>query len=342
MKKIEIKENSTAYFCSENSLCDLIERTNKTVIFACKKSEKYAMNLASQLTCKGYDVYTYITSDGEDNKSIEKALLLTQFLSLNEIRRSDLIINIGGGTVCDLGAFVASVYMRGIKYYNVPTTLLCAVDACIGGKTAINTNGSKNLWGTFYQPEKVLIDCELIKNLPENIFAEGLSEIVKYAILNEQFYQFLVSLNDINDIRNQIEQVIYNCLLIKSNFVEKDEFDKKERKLLNLGHTVAHSIEVDSNYTIFHSVAVGVGIKIEAKLALEIGVISLERYNQILNLCDKFLSLPNVTLGDNHVRIMLNDKKNSDGMIAFSLPSEIGAKVHKFMPETVKQILLKP
>ena len=339
MNKIQIKSNSNVYFCNTKEIANLIDSKAKIVLFACRKSEDYALNLAQNLTDKGLNVYTYVTSDGEENKSIEKALIFTQYLAHNEIGRGDVIINIGGGTVCDLGAFVASVYMRGISYYNLPTTLLCAVDACIGGKTAINLNGAKNLWGTFNQPEKVIIDSDILSSLPENIFAEGMSEIVKYGILDKEFGNYLASLNGVADVSANVEKVVYNCLNIKAKFVQQDEFDKGVRKLLNLGHTVAHAIESASNYEISHSVAVGLGIKYETKLAFEAGLISQNRHNKINDLCDKFLNLPAFKIDHSYLSYMKKDKKNCDGKIAFALPSEVGAKVYLFPQEYVNDFL---
>ena len=146
---------------------------NKLVVFASKSVVEYATTFVKMLTDKGFDTYTYLTSDGEDNKNLNKAVTFTQYLAINGIGRKDIIINIGGGTLCDLGAFVASIYMRGISFVNIPTTLLCAVDACMGGKTAIDVAGEKNLWGTFYQPTKIIIDFSLLEKLPKSRIAKA-------------------------------------------------------------------------------------------------------------------------------------------------------------------------
>ncbi len=341
MNNFEIENKTTVYFTNTDKLVDLIEKRNKTVIFACNKNEQYANKLAEKLSIAGHDVYTYITTDGDENKTLDKALIFTQFLEYNSVARGDLIINIGGGTVCDLGAFVASLYMRGITYYNIPTTLLCAVDACIGGKTAVNLSGLKNLWGTFYHPKKAIIDCELLGSLPDNILQEGMSEIVKYAVLSAGFESYLMTLNNLSEVRENLETVIYKCLKIKGAFVEEDERDLSARHALNLGHTVAHAIESQSEYKTSHSVAVALGIVIEAKIAFEEGLISKKRYKKIIETCEKYFALPKIPRLCDLLPFMKKDKKNQDGKIVFALPNEKSAQTVAFSKEKLENILSK-
>lgn len=341
MNTIKIKEDSIIYFLNNiNEFVNLIDfETSKVVFFASKKVEDYLNKIQNIFKEKQMDVYTYLTSDGEENKNINKAILFTQFLSLNNIGRNDIIINIGGGTICDLGAFVASIYMRGIRYINIPTTLLCAVDACVGGKTAIDTGDCKNIWGTFYQPYKVIIDYDFLNCLPNNLIKDGLSEIVKYAILNNDFESFLNSYN-IDSVNEYLNQIIYKSLKIKAYYVKNDEYDRGERKYLNLGHTVAHAIEVSSNYKIEHSLAVAYGLIYETQISYKTNLISKSRYDNIMSICNKFLIATEKIKLIDILPFMLKDKKNEGYNIVFALPAESGVVLRKFNYEQLKEIII--
>lgn len=340
MQSLQIKNKSTVYFDSINNLSKIRDfSNNKTVLFASKSLTDLSNQIIKILEGVGADLYVYFSDDGEENKTLEKALTFTQFLAYNDIGRNDVIINIGGGTLCDLGAFVASVYMRGIEYINIPTTLLCAVDACIGGKTAINAIGAKNLWGSFYHPKMVLVDCDFLKNISNELISEGMSEIVKYAILDGEFESFLNQFEDISAVKASLDEVIMRSLAIKARFVELDEFDRNERKLLNLGHTIAHAIEKFTDYETEHSAAVACGLICETKIAFNAGCISAKRRDAILSLCDKFLRVEIPVLNSEVISLMGKDKKNYEDKIVFSMPAEIGAIVKGFSREELIKLL---
>lgn len=337
---IVIKDKTTVYFSKLENISDLIEEKGaKIVIFASKKVENYSSVIENCLNNSGFDVYTYLTSDGEENKNLNKAVTFTEFLQINQIGRRDLIINIGGGTVCDLGAFVASLYMRGISYINIPTTLLCAVDACIGGKTAIDSLDVKNLWGTFHHPSKVLIDVDLLNSLPIEILNEGMSEIIKYAIIDNKFYNFIDSMANVEEIFSNLKEVIYRSLEIKAHYVEKDEFDYSIRRRLNAGHTIAHALESTSNYSVSHAQAVAYGLNKENEIAFALNLISEKRYTQIANLCDKFLLNVMPSNVEFEIEHTLNDKKNMNGKIVLSLPTEQSVDVYFISVIKLSEIL---
>ncbi len=342
MNDINIIPNSTIYFKSSLLLSKLFDfSAKKVVLVASPTVKKYVQTILGEFLKNKIDCYTFYLSDGENNKNLENALALTNFLSENSISRNDILINVGGGTVCDLGAFVASVYMRGIKYINIPTTLLCACDACVGGKTAIDINGIKNFWGTFYQPFAVIIDCDFLYNLTDELISDGLSEIVKYAVIDKDFYSKLINFKSNNDVRNNLADILRYCLTIKSEVVKTDEFDQNKRKILNLGHTIAHAVESSSNYQINHAKAVAFGLIIESKIAKELSIISSSRLNSILNLVNKFLSV-NVQVSANElIPFMLKDKKNTNNMIIFSLPSENGVQITQLSLQKTTQIMQK-
>ena len=183
--------------------------------------------------------------------------------------RPDVIIALGGGVVGDLTGFVASTYLRGVDFAQIPTTLLAMVDSSVGGKTAINLKSGKNLCGAFYQPIAVFADCETLSTLPQETFNEGCAEIDQYGNIHVMVGK--VSF-DSKALKENIEYVIKRCVEIKGSIVNCDEFDKRERKLLNFGHTIGHAIEKCSNYSVSHGNAVAIGMAIATKGAYEVGM----------------------------------------------------------------------
>ena len=336
--KLKVKNKCEILFLTgKEVITELSSINTKLVFFASKSVQNYVNNIVNGLRKLNKDVYVYLTSDGEENKNLDKAVMFTQYLALNNISRKDVIVNIGGGTLCDLGAFVASIYMRGINYINIPTTLLCAVDAAVGGKTAIDVAGEKNLWGTFNQPSKVIIDSDMLNNMPKNLVEDGLSEIVKYAIIDGDFENFLQKTELVSE---NLTEIVFECLKIKCAIVEIDEYDLNQRKTLNLGHTVAHAIEVNSNYKINHASAVAIGLAIETKIAFYLNFISKERYNSIINLCNKHLNIDFDCVDYSLLlKFMSRDKKNEGEKIAFSLPTESGVEVKFFTKEEIEKVL---
>lgn len=202
---------------------------------------------------KGYDVTEVSFGGGEGVKAERNFASLCELLYKNGFSRNDALIAVGGGAISDFTGFVASAYMRGIRYINCPTTLLASVDACVGGKTAVDIDGGKNIIGAFYPPAAVYISLSAVKNLPDKEILSGKGEIVKYALISDKISEA--------EVAGEItEDLVYKCLSIKKKFVEKDEFDKKERKILNLGHTCAHAEEEKSGFTLSHGECVARGL----------------------------------------------------------------------------------
>lgn len=288
----------------------------------------------------GFDFYSFKLKDGEKIKTAEWAELITEFLAINGFKRDDVLVAAGGGTVCDLCGFVASVYMRGIKYINVPTTLLCAVDACIGGKTAIDIPHVKNGWGTFYQPAATVIDTAVIKNLSGEAYCGGISEIVKYALIDKDFCEYLSGFNCAEDFKNDLENLIYNALIIKARAVCADERDEGERKKLNLGHTVAHALEQASGYKMTHGEAVGKGLFAESAVSYIIGKMSEKNFLKATDMLIKFLPdfCPRKNVRD-YIGYMRYDKKNRGTKITFSLPTDNGVEICAFSESELNVLL---
>lgn len=218
-----------------------------------------------KLALNGYDVTEVSYGEGESVKTAENLFALCKLLCDNDFTRADALIAVGGGAVSDLVGFAASVYKRGIKYVNCPTTLLSAIDACVGGKTAVDFGGSKNTLGEFYAPAGVYVSLSALKSLPEKDILSGKGEIAKYALLSAKITEA--------EVAGEItEELIYKCLLVKKKYVEKDEYDLKERKILNLGHTVGHAIEAESGFTLPHGECVARGL-------YKVIAASAEKYN---------------------------------------------------------------
>lgn len=317
----------------------------KIAIFASENlPESDAGEIKAALKKAGGNVFFVPVGDGENCKTVENAAKLSIELDELGFSRTDVIVNLGGGTVCDLGGFVASVYKRGLDYYNVPTTLLCAVDACIGGKTAVDFGGRKNFWGTFHHPKKAIIVGSLMKNLPQGLIDAGKSEIVKYALLDGKFGKYLTELPN-ESFSESLLDIIEKCLIIKGRFVAEDEFDFGERRALNAGHTVAHAIEAESGYATDHSTAVALGLNEEMRIANACGIVSDGEYARFGALYEKYLGkrefLPKTQLLS-LVRFMKSDKKHSDGRICFVFPTESGVKkeylTESRLTETIKRL----
>lgn len=306
----------------------------------------YSENLGADTSAKlfnalsGIKTHALKISDGEAAKSVTHACEITEFLASNGFNRGDVIVAAGGGTVCDLCGFVASVYMRGIKYITVPTTLLCAVDACLGGKTAVDIPHVKNGWGTFYQPALAAVDCDILKNLNGKAFSGGLSEIVKYGVICPEFLGYLAKFSCAEDIRGNLGNVIHRCLKIKAATVRLDERDLGVRKTLNLGHTVAHAIEQASGYAVEHGESVAKGVYAEAALAVKLGNLSLERFKLIeqtlYRLIDNFTPQRDLASLIPYMRL---DKKNGAVGVTFALPTDSGAKIVALSEQTLTKLL---
>ena len=213
--------------------------------------EVYAKALAEQ--CRNSVICTVET--GEGSKSLTVFGQLMQTMLEHDFSRKDCVVAVGGGVVGDLSGFAASAYMRGIDFYNIPTTLLSQIDSSIGGKTAINLGGVKNIVGAFYQPKKVLIDPDLLKTLPPRQIANGMAEAIKMSLTSDKE---LFELLETQVIESNLEEIILRSLNIKKAVVEQDEKEAGLRKILNFGHTVGHGIESTSE--LYHGEAVALGM----------------------------------------------------------------------------------
>lgn len=282
----------------------------------------YGEMAGSSLLDAGLDVTHFVFPAGEESKNGYTYLELLNHLAQSQLTRSDLIVALGGGVVGDLAGFAAATYLRGIRFIQIPTTLLAAVDSSVGGKTAIDLKAGKNLAGAFYQPSLVLCDTDCLTTLPEDIFRDGCAEVIKYGILYDpQLFSDLEK----SGLAFDRDHVIARCVELKRNVVAEDEFDTGARMKLNLGHTVGHGVEACSNFQISHGKAVSIGMAIVTRAALANNQCSKETVRKILDLLDQF-GLP-VTCSftpEQLYNCALSDKKRSGGSVSLIIPRQIG------------------
>jgi len=241
-------------------------------------------------TLNAFDLKTLVLPEGETEKNLETVGKAVEFLSDNGIDRDSSIIAFGGGVIGDITGFVASSYMRGIKFLQVPTTLLAQVDSSVGGKTGVNINTGKNLIGSFYQPIAVIADTRYLNSLEPNRLSEGLAEVIKYGLIrDEDFFKWL-SKNTSRILALEPEvmtHLIERCCQIKAEIVSEDEREGSIRAILNYGHTFGHAIESLTDYSVYtHGEAVSIGMVMAASMAERMGMLSQDDKTDITNLLE--------------------------------------------------------
>ena len=247
---------------------------------------------------------------------------LLTVLAQQQLTRSDLLVALGGGVVGDLTGFAAATFLRGVKFIQVPTTLLAAVDSSVGGKTAIDLPAGKNLAGAFYQPSLVLCDTDTLDTLPRSVFLDGCAEVIKYGIIYDRaFFDYLRAAGPEFDR----EAVIRRCVELKRDVVALDEFDTGERMKLNLGHTLGHGVEARSHFSLSHGKSVSIGIAMVSRAAAREGLLRQEDAQIIQDTLESY-GLPISTEYPTRelISYMLSDKKRSGGTIPLIIPTEIG------------------
>ncbi len=283
---------------------------------------------------------------GEDTKNIDFCTQIWKTLADYKVKRSDLIINFGGGVITDFGGFIASTYKRGLHFINIPTTLLSQIDASVGGKTGINLDHLKNLIGTFSLADDVFIDDKYLTTLSSSELLSGWAEMLKHGVIyDKNHWDSLISVKDVN--ANNISRFIYDSVYIKHQIVTQDPKEKSIRKLLNFGHTIGHAIEgilLIENKHHPHGYAIAWGMVIEAELSFELNLLSINDLNQIKNAINQFyIKCPVKNTQINQlIELMLNDKKNTNQQINFTLLKEIGKGViNQFVDINVIENVLK-
>ena len=329
MKTVTVNASTKYDVLIGENLLDNIGTIIKEKIGACRicivtddtVSELYGKRAEDSLQQADFDTVTFVFPHGEESKNTSTLIELTEFLAKNRFTRSDAIVALGGGVVGDLAGFAASVYLRGIKFVQVPTTLLAAVDSSVGGKTAVDLVAGKNLMGAFHQPSLVICDVKTLDTLPSQTFSDGCAEVIKYGVINDRAFFDELKLG----IKNNIENVIAQCVAHKADIVAQDEFDKGCRQLLNLGHTVGHAIEAYSNFEISHGSAVAIGMVVVTRIAVALDLCKSSELDELIFIL-KSNGLPTNCPYSAMVlaEIATVDKKRSGDAISFVVPYGIG------------------
>ena len=315
----DFKASIVKFASSTESQCMLITQEE---IFNLYKS---SFNELSDIV----NVNIFLINQGEEAKSFESISSIVNDMASKHFDRSSLVFAVGGGVVGDVAGFAASIFMRGIKYIQYPTTLLAMVDSAIGGKTGINLQSGKNLVGRIYQPIAVEIDINFLSTLPKREMNASLAEVVKYGfIYDKEFFEYLTT--NITEIDNKnmdvLQKIIIQCCEIKGDIVSEDENENELRMILNFGHTVGHGLESFKEYKdLLHGEAIFYGMKCALYLSNKFGKLSDREYMSSIQFLSKF-DLPDLDIDDKDtfINFVKNDKKFRNKKIRFILLDEIG------------------
>ena len=282
----------------------------------------YGEAAAQSYRAAGFSVERFTFQPGEGGKSWDTLGRLVNAMANTRLGRSDIVAALGGGVAGDLGGFAASIYNRGIRYVQIPTTLLAAVDSSVGGKTAVNLNAGKNLAGTFWQPSLVVCDTDILRALPDGIMSDGAAEVVKYGVLSDpEMFGMLAA----GELGSNIEYAVTRSVSIKRALVGEDERDTGARQLLNLGHTIGHAIEKLSGFAVPHGRAVAEGMRMMARASERMGYAQpglAGRVGAALDACGLVSRFSHAA--DDLAAAALTDKKRRGGTIMIVVPRGIG------------------
>ncbi|MGC8672739.1 MAG: 3-dehydroquinate synthase [Thermoplasmata archaeon] len=325
MEKMNINGKYTMITDNILDLKRIIDR-NKSLLIYQNNIEELVKNFTKQAEI---DSELLKIRDGESGKSLKTVEEILSYLINNNFGREDVIIAFGGGSVCDVAGFASSIFKRGMKLVMIPTTLLAMVDAAIGGKNGVNFHKTKNQIGTFYQPDLIYNNIKFVKTLDKNEFQSGLGEIIKYGVsLNEELFDFIIK--NKNKIKKRelkiIKEIVKRSQKIKMNIVKKDEKEIKGiREILNVGHTIGHAIESNSNFNVKHGIAVFYGMLVECKISKILGIADKDVCNIINKIMNEF-DIPNINISNNKKfrRYIINDKKITNGKLFFPAIKKIG------------------
>lgn len=283
----------------------------------------YGEKIKAQLENEGFEVFTYIYPAGEASKNTTQLVKIVEFMAESGLTREDIAVALGGGVCGDMVGFAASVFLRGIEFVQIPTSLLAQVDSSVGGKTAVDLPQGKNLCGAFHQPSIVIIDPDVLSTLSEHFFSDGMGEVIKYGCIKSAS---LFELLEKGNVEENLTDIITECVSIKRQVVENDEKEHGERALLNFGHTPGHAIEKLHNFTtVSHGEAVGIGMVIMAKAGEQNSLTPVGTAERIVDVLKKFsLKTEDDNSLDDIISAMNADKKRTGSSIKFILLHSIG------------------
>ena len=290
-------------------------------------SPLYGARLVASLEIESFEVHTHVLPAGETSKSAENLMALWEWMTAHGVTRTDAVAALGGGVVGDLAGFAASTVLRGVGLVQIPTTLLSQVDSSVGGKTAIDLPAGKNLAGSFYQPNLVLMDPDTLATLPLPVFMAGMAEVVKYGCIRDaDFFDFLAARPSREALMADIGRILYTCCDIKRQVVNADERDTGLRMILNFGHTLGHAYELAGNYVEWsHGQAVAAGMVTAARLGVELGVTAPGVPEKIQSVLAS-LGLPTrIDCGFSYIEKALGlDKKGAGDKVTLILLEKLG------------------
>ena len=314
----EIKAIDYSIWIGKNSFSKLdISNYSQVAILVDENTKRDCLSKLPQIE----NVLIIEIKSGEEYKNISTCNLIWEQLTINNFDRNSLLINLGGGVIGDMGGFCAATYKRGLEFIHIPTTLLAMVDASVGGKLGIDFKGFKNQIGLFNNPKAVLISPEFLETLAENELKSGFAEVVKHALISDNSLWVKLKNTPFNEL--DWESIINTSVQIKNKIVLADPFEKGERKKLNFGHTFGHAIEsyyLEKGTPISHGEAVFMGMILET----EISDLSETNKNEIKNYILSNFALPYTPKKSSLHKFLINDKKNQDGKINFTLLNGIG------------------
>lgn len=302
------------------------------IISDTKASSIYFNDIENVFSGTNISLYKYITDEGEKSKDFNNIYKISLYLIDKGFSRDDFILSLGGGVVTDISGFVASIYMRGIDYINIPTSLLAQVDASVGGKTAVNLDGYKNILGSFYEPEFVYINTELVKTLEKKEYINGMFEVIKHSLIgDDEYFKFIK--NNTDNILNLDSDTLYKMISLsveyKSKVVNDDFKENDKRRILNFGHTFGHVIEKISDFKIGHGVAIGIGMIFALFLSEKTGYIKNDLKEDYIDVIKKYIYLSGsidlikeLDLNYDLISHMYKDKKVKNGKLNFVLLSD--------------------
>ncbi len=339
--------NYTVFFGTDGyaALSQLIneKKYSKIVLLVDENTAVHCLNYVMQWLAVDVLFEILEIESGEENKNMETCTAVWESLTELNIDRKALLINVGGGVVCDLGGFVAATYKRGIDFVNIPTSLLAMVDASVGTKTGVNLGGLKNMVGSFTAPQMVLIDTAFLETLPANQMRSGLAEMYKHGLIADaSYWNQLKNLSELTT--EDLMLLIYHSVSIKNEIVLQDPLEKNVRKLLNFGHTLGHVIETYSHAgkglnPLLHGEAVAVGMILEAYISYKNNLLTKKMYTEIKETLN--LMYENIVFTENDIEIccnlLIHDKKNENNNIQFTLLNGIGSGI---INQTVDKALI--
>ena len=324
MKTIHVNASKSYDILIERGILDRAGEEIKTVCGAGEALivsddtvwDLYGETVLASMQKAGFDVTSFTFPHGEQSKNLSVYADILNALAARHLSRKGLVVALGGGVVGDMAGFAAATYLRGVRFVQIPTTLLSQVDSSVGGKTAVDLPAGKNLVGAFCQPSLVLCDPHVLSTLPDPVFYDGCAEVIKAAMLKSHaFFEDLQK----TPPREQLEHMLEFCISMKRDVVEEDEFDTGARVKLNLGHTVGHGVEAKSHFAISHGKAVAIGMAIVSRAS------ACADTPRIVALLEQF-GLPTRTdySADDLFTYTLSDKKRSGGTVNLIIPRAIG------------------